>query len=455
MRLMDVLPSKEAKRFSQPPAFSGDDRKNYFKVDEPIRVAIENASPDSKIGLLLQYGYFKASGKFFTSNLFKLTDIKFVSKVLDVTASADFLENYIDRTRQNHRLLILDVCGHVEFGSAIQFFDEAVADMVDKQMHPRKLFYVLIEQLRQKKIELPSYDRIIRTITDKFHGFEKSIIQTIADIITPEQIEALAQLIMTSDNCYERSLLTRLKFITQSLKPAKIKSGIRNFLIIKKLHEEIISVIKKLTLSTEATKYYAQWVIKAKTTQIAEMTESHKRHLYLMAFIDHSYKIWQDTLVDMLLKCIQQQLNKAERVVGKMLIDRMPEKNKLTVSVLSGLDDSQNTVNAVRVVVHDPALSNDDKILKLYQIVPCQEKDVPLTKTEKDTDKLKRQLEAEEAQNDEFDALSSLSKKLQNRVSDIVKYLKFEACKGAEDLYAAIEHYQSAKKSRQWHQTHF
>ena len=195
MRLMDVLPSKEAKRFSQPPAFSGDDRKNHFKVDEPIRVAIENASPDSKIGLLLQYGYFKASGKFFTSNLFKLTDIKFVSKVLDVTASADFLENYIDRTRQNHRLLILDVCGHVEFGSAIQFFDEAVADMVDKQMHPRKLFYVLIEQLRQKKIELPSYDRIIRTITDKFHGFEKSIIQTIADIITPEQIEALAQLI--------------------------------------------------------------------------------------------------------------------------------------------------------------------------------------------------------------------------------------------------------------------
>ena len=446
MRLMDVLPSKEAKRFSQPPAFSGDDRKNYFKVDEAIRVAIENASSDSKIGLLLQYGYFKASGKFFTSNLFKLTDIKFVSKVLDVTASADFLENYIDRTRQNHRLLILDVCGHVEFGSAIQFFDEAVADMVDKQMHPRKLFYVLIEQLRQKKIELPSYDRIIRTITDKFHGFEKSIIQTIADIITPEQIEALAQLIMTSDNCYERSLLTRLKFITQSLKPAKIKSGIRNFLIIKRLHEEIISVIKKLTLSTEATKYYAQWVIKAKTTQIAEMTESHKRHLYLMAFIDHSYKIWQDTLVDMLLKCIQQQLNKAERVVGKMLIDRMPEKNKLTASVLSGLDDSQNTVNAVRVVVHDPALSNDDKILKLYQIVPCQEKDAPLTKTEQDTDKLKRQLEAEEAQNDEFDALSSLSKKLQNRVSDIVKYLKFEACKGAEDLYAAIEHYQSAKK---------
>ena len=100
------------------------------------------------------------------------------------------------------------------------------------------------------------------------------------------------------------------------------------------------------------------------------MTEPHKQHLYLMAFIDHCYKMWIDTLVDVLLKCVQQQLNKAKRVVGQMLIDRLPEKNQLTASVLAGLDDSQSTVNAVRVVVHDPILSSDDKILKLYQLVP-------------------------------------------------------------------------------------
>ena len=227
MRLMDVLPGKEAKRFSQPPTFNGDDRKNYFKVDEPLRESIDNAKQtDSQIGLLLQYGYFKASGKFFTSKSFKSSDIKFVSKVLGVTPSTDFLEKYTDRMHQKHRLLILDICGHVDFGSAIQFFDEAVADMVDKQMHPRKLFYVLVEQLRQKKIELPSYDRITRTITDKFHGFEKNIIQTMADIITPAQAEALEQLTVTPENHYERSLLTRLKVITQSLKPAKIKGSV-------------------------------------------------------------------------------------------------------------------------------------------------------------------------------------------------------------------------------------
>ncbi len=443
---MDVLPDKEAKRFNQPPAFNKDDRKNYFKVDESIREAIENAKQiESKIGLLLQYGYFKASGKFFTSKSFKLADIKFVSKIFGATASTDFLKGYIDRTRQNHRLLILEVCGHIEFGSAIQFFDEAIGDMVDKQMHPRKLFYVLIEQLRQKKIELPSYDRIIRTITEKFHSFEKNILQMMTEIITPTQQEALEQLTMIPENHYERSLLTRLKIITQSLKPAKIKNGIRNFLIIKNLHKEIGSLIEKLALSTEATKYYAQWVIKAKTTQIAEMTEPHKRHLYLMAFVDHCYKIWQDTLVDMLLKSVQQQLNKAERSVNQLIIDKLPEKNKLTASVLSGLDDSQNTINAVRSIVHDNELSNDDKILKLYQIVPYQEKNASTSQVNSAAKRLKCHLDADKMRGGEFDALSNLSRKLQNRVADIVKYLEFEASKGAEDLYSATLHYKSAK----------
>jgi TnpA family transposase len=447
MRLMEVLPDNEVSRYNRPPALNSDSRKKYFKVDQFIEEAIKKQAKniESKIGLLLQYGYFKASGRFFTSKSFKLSDIKYVSKVLGVTIPADFLEQYIDRTRQNHRVLILDICGHIEFTSAIEFFDEAVGDMVEKQMHPRKMFYVLIEQLRQKKIELPSYDKIAKAITEKFHGFEKNIIQTITETITKTQEEALDQLTELPEKYYERSLLTRLKVITQSLKPGKIKSGIRNFLIIRNLHKEVSPLIKKLELSAEATKYYAQWVIKAKTTQVAEITEPYKRHLYLTAFVDHCYKIWQDTLVDILLKCVQQQLNKAQQAVSKMIMEKMPEKNQLTVSVLSGLDDSQSTVNAVQVVLYNKELSSDDKILKLYAIVPSPKNDTPLSQAELDAKKLKRQLDAEKTRCDEFDALSNLSRKLQNRVADIVKYLEFDACKGAEDLYSAILHYQSVK----------
>ena len=85
------------------------------------------------------------------------------------------MHQYTDRTRQKHRLFILTNTGFLPFNNKIDFFEESITDMVDKQMHPRKLFYALIEQLRQKKIELPSYDRIARTITDKFHAFEAKV----------------------------------------------------------------------------------------------------------------------------------------------------------------------------------------------------------------------------------------------------------------------------------------
>ena len=37
----------------------------------------------------------------------------------------------------------------------------------------------------------------------------------------------------------------------------------------------------------------AQWVNKAKITQVAEIVDVQKRNLYLVAFIDHWYRLWQ------------------------------------------------------------------------------------------------------------------------------------------------------------------
>ncbi len=120
MRLIEVLPDYEAKRFARPPMLTSADRQKYFKIDDTIRTLIEKTKQmDNQIGLMVQYGYFKACGKFFTTKAFKPTDIKAVAKILGVTVSVDFIEKYTDRTRQKHRLLILDVCGYIEFGSAI------------------------------------------------------------------------------------------------------------------------------------------------------------------------------------------------------------------------------------------------------------------------------------------------------------------------------------------------
>lgn len=446
MRLIEVLSDTEAKRFSKPPLFTPEERKKYFKIDTTIRPLMDKVKyNENKIGLLIQYGYFKVSGKFFTTKSFRAPDIHIVTKMLGVKVANNFLEKYSDRTRQKHRLQILELCGYMEFSRAVDIFEEAVTDMVNTQMHPRKLFYVLIEQLRQKKIELPSYDRVARIITDKFHAFEKKVTQTILHAITPAQQEALDQLIKTEGESYERALLTRLKSITQSMQPGRIKQGMRNFLIIKKLHQELKPVIEQLNLSPEATKYYAQWVNKAKITQVAEIADFQKRNLYLVAFIDHWYRLWQDTFIDILLKAVQQQINKAAKEVDILVKTRAPIKNKLAESVLFGFNNINEKLNEIRGIIHHESFSNDEKIHKLHNILPTQEEEIFSNRAIDDAKNLFDQIAIEKNMGDQFDVLGKLSRKLQNRVADIVKHLDFELDNNAQDLRDAISYYQTTK----------
>ncbi|HRD71124.1 MAG TPA: DUF4158 domain-containing protein [Legionella sp.] len=93
MRLIKVLPDYEAKHYDRPPVLTGDDRKKYFKIDDSIRALIEKTKKtDNQIGLMVQYGYFKACGKLFITKTFKSADINAVAKILGVTPSVDFFE---------------------------------------------------------------------------------------------------------------------------------------------------------------------------------------------------------------------------------------------------------------------------------------------------------------------------------------------------------------------------
>jgi hypothetical protein len=66
MRLIEILPSYEIRLFYNPPILSIDDQKYYFKVDETVMNLLKGIKENhNKVGLLLQYGYFKAGGKFY------------------------------------------------------------------------------------------------------------------------------------------------------------------------------------------------------------------------------------------------------------------------------------------------------------------------------------------------------------------------------------------------------
>lgn len=443
MRLLDILPQYEINKFESPAELSNEERAKIFKIDSRIQQKITNIKNKiNKVGFLLQYGYFIQHNKFFNPAKFNKRDIVYASHKLRINAVKDIVANYSDRTRQQQRKDILDVVGYTSYAESVEAIREIISKMVEKQAHPRKIFAKTLEVLVNRKIEIPSYHFLVEQITLEFNRFEKNAISKIKTNITESQKESLDTLLHTIKGDYQRTLVTRLKHVNQSMRPAKIKHGLRNFLIIKKLFFENKSIIDTLGLSNEAIKYYAQWLIKAQSYQTISITEENKRYLHLLAFLSYYYKIWQDMLVDILLKSVQQQLNKMEKINTDQVKEDLPGKNKLTHTVLSGLQTATLKVEAVKTVLYSREIDNDRKIKMLYDIIPettekQAEESIFAAKT------LGKQITQENKNIPKMNILSQLSRKLQNRVADIVKCLIFSQTTQDEELVEAINYYQS------------
>ena len=98
-------------------------------------------------------------------------------------------------------------------------------------MHPRKILFSLVDQLRSRKIEIPNYDSFARYITEEFNEFENTQLQKLNSILTESQLKALNQLTETDGKSYRRPMLVDLKNISQSVEPGRIKDSVRGFLI--------------------------------------------------------------------------------------------------------------------------------------------------------------------------------------------------------------------------------
>ena len=443
MTEIQILLPYEAQQFDKPPTFNQIERQHFFKINQTLQTKIEKAKTNTnKIGLVIQYGYFKASGKFYIPSKYKKRDIIYVANMLTIDIYGKPSKHYKPRTRCNHKIFILKSQGNTKFSSNRNLFEDIIGELVSRQIHPRKIIFSTVDLLRSRKIEIPNYDTFAKSVTAKLNSFEHDLTCRIEHIIEPVHIKALDGLIETEGELYQRPILTRLKYINQSVKPGKIKQNIHGFLIIKKLYYELRDVINELNLSPEALHYYAEWTIKAKISQISAIAEDSRRFLYLLSFISHQFKMWQDTFMDVLLKCTQQQLNKVKTLVDEINSSNFNRKNELADTVIKGFTRQKTDINKVKSIVYNKIYSSEEKIQKLQEIIP--EKD---TAEDQKLDKLFREFETQLDDDKNhvhyYSALQSISRKLQNRVSDVIRYLDFEINPNEAELSNALNYYQT------------
>ena len=369
--------------------------------------------------------------------------MKFIASMLRMKTYGKLSKYYKDGIRLYHKNFILELFEHKSYQQSKAVLSELLDGFVAKQMHPKNILFSSVDVLRSKKIKIPGYSSFAESITIKLNAFENDLVEKINNLLTESQIKALDNLIETNDQPYTRPMLTKLKIVSQSVKPLQIKQSVHAFLIVKKLYFELHDTIDKLGLSPEAIRYYGEWTTKAKITQITEdIADANKRYLYLLGFVVHQYKTRQDIFFDIILKSVQHQLNGVKALIDQKTSDELPEQNKLTLKILEGMDLHKSDIKKARKILYDKTISDDQKVLLLQNIIP--EKN---SKTEEDLhelyQKLKEKLDSDKDKLPFYSALHTVSRKLQNRVADIIKYLKLDINPICSDLHDALVYYQS------------
>lgn len=441
MTKLAILSQAERLSFDSPPRFEANERSMYFSLTNSLAKIIDGLrTPTNKVGFLLQLGYFKASGKFFTSDRYHQRDIEFVSTILSVSLSKVNLAKYQKKIPSDHRKRILKLQGWCVYDETqLNKISKHVKRCVEQYLSPKQVFSTAIELCWKNKIEIPSYNTLAVIITTAYNGYEKKLLKILSAHL-PYKLKSLLNKIMlgkTTQNSGNRPPITLFKKINQSLRPSDICESVSTFSFFKECFEVLQPIIEKLNLSAQSTEYLATWVQKAKTFQLNQFPNKNKAYLHLIAFIKHEYYIRHDLLLDIFLKSVQASVNASLKHISKAEWQNRTEKNKSIKRLARTSKDSRLLISKISEVIKSSALSPKIKLSNIEALID----EFQAEHDEIDQKNIK-QLEASlNSSTDKtyFEILESLSVKLQRRVSQIVKLIDFNPETSDSKLIDAID----------------
>lgn len=313
-------------------------------------------------------------------------------------------------------------------------------------MSLNQIFLSIIDFCWQNKIELPSYRIISVIITDAYNRFENGLVNILAKQLKKPQIKKLNDLAgirkETKKSRMTRPQITLIKNINQGLRPMDIQENIDVFNIFKVYFNEFKEVIDALKLSDQATEYFATWVQKAKTSQLNSFSDKNKLYLYLLCYIKHQFYYRHDVLVAIFLKSTQSAVNFAKNKLRDFEKENRSERNKAIKKLSTTSKESRELIEKITEAVNSPILSASGKLATIETLINDYHDHNSLLEKE-NIMLLEKALDRISSNQTYFDALESISIKLQNKVSSLTKHLTFNPSTSSPELITAINHFNS------------
>ena len=436
-----ILTDDEKISYDTPATLTAEARGLCFSVSADLEETINRLRTDSsKIGFLLQYGYFAVSKRFFMVELFHEEDIQHVSKILGISGSKFDLLSYKNRAYKTHQTTILKKHHYKALTQDnLKWLEHELKNQINRLIAPRKLFFSALNLLNEKKITLPSYHLLSRLIAKHYIGHEAGLLNIIRKNITTQQRETLMQLLhINSDN--GQGILHQFKIINQSLKPKAIQSSLDVFKALKSRFDCIRPLIKALSLTRESCDYYATWVKKAKLSQLKQLPDENKLLLYLVAFCQHQYYSRQDAFADIFMKSVQSIKNRVNSWINRNDKLSRKERREAICHMTKKNQNYEELIEEITEIVKSTVLNDTGKVKNITKLLNKEQ----ALKNEKESEKtalFEQSLKHMANNSDYWNALEKLSVKFQNRVSGILKILDFNPDNSNKDLMSTISHY--------------
>lgn len=448
MPRISILKKEEITSFDSPPVLTEKERKAIFTILEIDNHKIFFRKKISKVGFVLQLGYFKVQKKFFTPEQYLSADVEFVSKLIGTHRTKHLTTNNYSGYLK-HRSIILDILGYRPFKTLEHIFEKEAGALVRTALRPKDIFHSLLDFLEERRSARPPYYLFAEAISGALNSFEHDLIKRTGELLTQNHKELLDGLMSLPSNAdvinpQNPYLITKLKKPDQGITTGRIRLSLEDFGIIKELHSELKSDIEDLAISKELLNYYAVWVIKAEHIQFDSISSEPLKRLYLIAFIIYQFRLRQDLFVDTFLQCVQGYLNQTEKVISKDFLSgetvgpKAGGKNfsKLRNMIIS----SKQRMQQAKHILYSERLPENEKIQRLMEIIPDEEKsfqDELLAELSKiDSMNVKRLRERMF-----YAQLSKGYRKIQNKVGGILLALEFNPLTSDSLIIEAILDY--------------
>lgn len=436
MPLIQIFSYSQKKEFETPPVLDNDIRNEVFALPDLLQRELENFESDAnRTFFIALYGYFKLTRIFYEPGAIMPEDIAYIqSRYLFEPCT---LNPPHIKTRIRYKRLIRDHFGYQSpDGILQQKLIDAANKFITQLPTPKALFYALVELAVGYRYEVPSYTFLSKIITDAMNHRRNDIFGRLKSYSAHAALQPLELLIQTDETLPGRYVLSRFKKFSHSLKPSKIKEEVHTFETIRNIHSSLSTIICDIGLEENTARHYAQWVEKSDMHQILRKAK-HKWQFDLICFVVHQTRMRSDQLCDILVQSVQSAKLSALREHQNVYFLQRQSRSKASAEIA---DLVKNSLIPKLHSIQKTIASNIDTEEKIRLIGEQVEAMIA------DEEEKKPYLETHEELEDHtgYHAILEIrSRKLQNRVSDIIKALEFDEKESDKSLMKAITHFRT------------